>query len=134
MFNQFVVGTKYPVLIVPLWNWNREALADKKGPNRSNRTFMELKYFNRTLKILRFNVLIVPLWNWNKRSRKASVFHGSSNRTFMELKLHLSSSLPRLVSRSNRTFMELKYRWISVGNNGSQVLIVPLWNWNYIQH
>ena len=32
----------------------------------SNRTFMELKYFNERVGVFGEDVLIVPLWNWNE--------------------------------------------------------------------
>ena len=50
-----------------------------------------------------------------------------SNRTFMELKW--LKRLPFLISvSSNRTFMELKFVETYQELEGSQVLIVPLWN------
>ena len=100
-------------------------------------------------------VLIVPLWNWN-----LSTFNGAAikiarlNRTFMELKHRHRSGLPAPAVRLNRTFMELKRNWHAVNHwnvirlnrtfmelkpamevknvlNSSDVLIVPLWNWNW---
>ena len=118
------------VLIVPLWNWNRQTTPQPVGMAGFNRTFMELKLilflhrdlasfsFNRTFMELKFpdglsgldgsGVLIVPLWNWNSVIR----YWRSSRRRF------------------NRTFMELKSSNTYVVGNGRVVLIVPLWNWN----
>ena len=77
------------VLIVPLWNWNRE----------------EWKMECRGM-----DVLIVPLWNWNiggtycKTSLKES-----SNCTFMELKYLGRKHVTMRKVSSNCTFMELKF-------------------------
>ena len=53
------------VLIVPLWNWNSEALTERASD---------------------LHVLIVPLWNWNSISPLSSTEGASFNCTFMELK------------------------------------------------
>ena len=77
---------------------------------RSNRTFMELKYLEHNIQQQEKSVLIVPLWNWN----------------FVALKDN-----PVLLSAgSNRTFMELKFSWKDTVIGYQNVLIVPLWNWN----
>ena len=99
----------YEVLIVPLWNWNKKEKTIPHVLNGSNRTFMELKFFD----------------------PKTGTFKDySSNRTFMELKFKFSRTWNRTIFRSNRTFMELKWiilKWILFWLS---VLIVPLWNWN----
>ena len=98
------------VLIVPLWNWNRSAWnpSGNRG-SRSNRTFMELKWWTHNCDNLLFHVLIVPLWNWN-----------------------MADVLSRMFSFfcSNRTFMELKSKTRNKTETTMTVLIVPLWNWN----
>ena len=53
------------VLIVPLWNWNKKINWYERSISRSNRTFMELKYFVGFQSDNVQWVLIVPLWNWN---------------------------------------------------------------------
>ena len=75
------------VLIVPLWNWNPIVAALLRTLIISfNRTFMELKF-----EFCRFcpyasAVLIVPLWNWNLLDESLGIEAASFNRTFMELK------------------------------------------------
>ena len=123
-------------LIVPLWNWNVEDVAeDSDNAERFNRTFMELKFlsrgfhtdrsqwFNRTFMELKSPCrggrcaaailgLIVPLWNWNTWWLCAPRWCGQRfNRTFMELKSFTSGGVT--LSRAG--------------------LIVPLWNWNYMR-
>ena len=54
------------VLIAPLWNWNECFIyADSPRAVCSNRTFMELKFYNSSFCIIYLRVLIAPLWNWN---------------------------------------------------------------------
>ena len=98
----------YPVLIVPLWNWNSGATVTYSSQNRSNRTFMELKCQSKVKATTKIKVLIVPLWNWN---------------------LELNAITDR-AKCSNRTFMELKCQSANRRAGESIVLIVPLWNWN----
>ena len=75
------------VLIAPLWNWNYiETVIPDKADNRSNRTFMELKFNKLSLISHYCPVLIAPLWNWNPKSVNFFLVLFSSNRTFMELK------------------------------------------------
>ena len=75
------------VLIVPLWNWNKDSSNCCLKLEGSNRTFMELK---------------------STSDVEAYLQILSSNRTFMELKfLTMISSIDSEMS-SNRTFMELK--------------------------
>ena len=127
----YTLNLRSQVLIVPLWNWNSVQILQVILEFRFNRTFMELKWlqgplsmlrrdsFNRTFMELkcsnlmrlarRLTVLIVPLWNWNNN---------------LALRYNLDEAC------FNRTFMELKYYskgWQGLGNI---VLIVPLWNWN----
>ena len=76
-----------------------------------NRTFMELKcenfVFNRTK-------------------------HQCFNRTFMELKSMRNSRSIMSNNSFNRTFMELKFSCKKSIRFSKDVLIVPLWNWNYL--
>ena len=79
-------------------------------------------------------VLIVPLWNWNKGgARSGRALGRGSNRTFMELKYERYTTALQELNSSNRTFMELKYAMKSYRKEGGNVLIVPLWNWNWEQ-
>ena len=132
--NRFKKMLPLLVLIVPLWNWNYHSYQK----NRS-----------------RYRVLIVPLWNWNlveeaviikvlrsnrtfmelkSSSNIPSFFRTiSSNRTFMELKYERYTTALQELNSSNRTFMELKYAMKSYRKEGGNVLIVPLWNWNWEQ-
>ena len=99
----------FPVLIVPLWNWNYTAV-QQSFPQKSvlivplwNWNFSELLNGTRISSVLivplwNWNgllwhrdrrgafVLIVPLWNWNGQMRIGSRYVPRSNRTFMELK------------------------------------------------
>ena len=103
------------VLIAPLWNWNCRGACKLPPTNRSNRTFMELKFMQRFQSMKPPRVLIAPLWNWN--TRIAIVVHWartSSNRTFMELKFTIGFNTLEINLRSNRTFMELKLNSSSV--------------------
>ena len=65
--NWAVLRGKFPVLIVPLWNWNEYLAIETDAEGK---------------------VLIVPLWNWNNL---VNLYIGNgyngSNCTFMELKL-----------------------------------------------
>ena len=63
---------------------------------RSNRTFMELKWNTTEVSSRLVAVLIVPLWNWNLRVHEIHCVDSSSNRTFMELKLY--SALRKAIS------------------------------------
>ena len=98
----------------------------------SNRTFMELKYMTSGLEFTLTTVLIVPLWNWNAQGGQQDNRDGGSNRTFMELKFFLTFTYNDANLRSNRTFMELKWICWSWQTTSLFVLIVPLWNWNYL--
>ena len=105
-----VADGKMTVLIVPLWNWNDNAI---NTPN---------------LSIL---VLIVPLWNWNKiRMPIIKCSTMSFNRTFMELKWWEINVVSIVMIGFNRTFMELKLPCELCTATRCRVLIVPLWNWN----
>ena len=65
-FEPFPSCSLSEVLIVPLWNWNKQV--------KDEYTFERA-------------VLIVPLWNWNAALELSQLaFAESSNRTFMELK------------------------------------------------
>ena len=97
------------VLIVPLWNWNPFKASNLCTLECSNRTFMELKY----------SFLLSPFYRLS-----------CSNRTFMELKLLAAPWFWWLLRSSNRTFMELKFAIGICSIVVSEVLIVPLWNWN----
>ena len=78
-------------------------------------------------------VLIVPLWNWNGILIVSLLsLISSSNRTFMELKFLFMLFVTSAKLRSNRTFMELKWEERHITFELMRVLIVPLWNWNYI--
>ena len=100
------------VLIVPLWNWNRD---------------------RHTIMTAVGIVLIVPLWNWNSVGREVAFAFKRSNRTFMELKLltligYLLSLLVLIVPLWNWNWFHLpQYRC------PRNVLIVPLCNWNVQQ-
>ena len=76
------------VLIVPLWNWNRQEGKEEDNGEGSNCTFMELKSEYDWVHAINPRVLIVPLWNWNPLKAVGSFFVGCSNCTFMELKWH----------------------------------------------
>ena len=104
---------------------------EEKERTRFNRTFMELKYENRTKMLGTCRVLIVPLWNWNDRpytyydlnenvlivplwnwNRTIASWANDSkgfNRTFMELKYNTILIDKSSKTCFNRTFMELKY-------------------------
>ena len=120
------------VLIVPLWNWNRSAWnpSGNRG-SRSNRTFMELKWWTHNCDNLLFHVLIVPLWNWNLSNALLAEF-------LPEVLIvplwnwNMADVLSRMFSFfcSNRTFMELKSKTRNKTETTMTVLIVPLWNWN----
>ena len=75
----------------------------------SNRTFMELKW-----------------WNWLAQGTSTRC----SNRTFMELKYMIGKGRGLATNSSNRTFMELKSNTSTKKGSSSTVLIAPLWNWN----
>ena len=70
-------------------HYSETSIEDEEMAERSNRTFMELKFDN---------ISFQDLLNY------------SSNRTFMELKLQISSSFTPGIVSSNRTFMELKLK------------------------
>ena len=70
MNSLMLVLAYWPVLIVPLWNWNEEEDFPDEPTQGFNRTFMELK--------------------WRKAS-SISLILSSFNRTFMELKSHRGS-------------------------------------------
>ena len=141
------------VLIVPLWNWNKDNVkVSVSGNYRSNCTFMELKSRHTADHLLTRRVLIVPLWNWNVYTHPFFLQMSRSNCTFMELKWNMIRTKKK-ISSSNCTFMELKYLWRlqrlapSTCSNCTfmelkfgfklviytrvNVLIVPLWNWNF---
>ena len=101
---------KYDVLIVPLWNWNR---------NTGTASMMR----RRVLIVPLWNwntahpppppkggylVLIVPLWNWNSIFPFCFFFTWSFNCTFMELKWTLCNTFLNFILSFNCTFMELK--------------------------
>ena len=142
------------VLIVPLWNWNRSAWnpSGNRG-SRSNRTFMELKWWTHNCDNLLFHVLIVPLWNWNGTATCDSIGcccvlivplwnWNLSNALLAEFlpevlivplwNWNMADVLSRMFSFfcSNRTFMELKSKTRNKTETTMTVLIVPLWNWN----
>ena len=54
------------------------------------------------------------------------------NRTFMELKLNTTYRSTIITTGFNRTFMELKLHVILLCLKHKAVLIVPLWNWNFL--
>ena len=140
------------VLIVPLWNWNLRSIHLHYTLLCSNRTFMELKSPYCRFLITSEGVLIVPLWNWNSSTSLAAedyctvlivplwnwnwvlpvpfIISRSSNRTFMELKSSRRHQDSASQDSSNRTFMELKSGTKRSKRIRSEVLIVPLWNWN----
>ena len=91
---------------------------------------MELKWEERHITFELMRVLIVPLWNWNYWNAFESASYCSSNRTFMELKLPRRLQSSTTLSSSNRTFMELKSHEGKQTAHDTDVLIVPLWNWN----
>ena len=79
-----------------------------------NCTFMELKY---------------------SLDKLISVAVFGFNCTFMELKYWLDTKEKETISSFNCTFMELKYLWRDDRQNIlASVLIVPLWNWNFINN
>ena len=78
--------TPKPVLIVPLWNWNKQMITNNNDLKSFNRTFMELKSYYQAQMFKALAVLIVPLWNWNWVNPNESFKIGCFNRTFMELK------------------------------------------------
>ena len=105
------VHDKIHVLIVPLWNWNRD-IPDKNDAHRGKVLIVPLWNWNRgnnSSRKPRKGVLTVPLWNWNTVGQNVHPLGWCFNRTFMELKCN------------NR------FRC----SNETDVLIVPLWNWNY---
>ena len=101
-----------PVLIEPLWNWNRKEAEIKAKKQKSlNRTFVELKPF--------FNS---PVFKSNT----------GLNRTFVELK-HAFPIVDNIRAPClNRTFVELKPHSALYRCPRVVVLIEPLWNWNFI--
>ena len=123
----------YVVLIVPLWNWNWIVISDFTFHVSFNRTFMELK-FDIEKPLLNFKyVLIVPLWNWNWGSEGRKGSRGRFNRTFMELKSITFREYIARIFCFNRTFMELKLWIFKPSATVLLVLIVPLWNWNFLR-
>ena len=98
------------VLIVPLWNWNKQTIRNKIIVHSFNCTFMELKWFCRAHLPVARRVLIVPLWNWNSLPRPCFVSARSFNCTFMELKYKSSRTWRTRWHSFNCTFMELKWR------------------------
>ena len=99
----------HPVLIAPLWNWNRRRDGVLRSWAGSNRTFMELKY----------------LWEYDDILEAES-----SNRTFMELKL-ISN---RNADTPKQVLIAPLWNWNNLGRpfrvHPHSVLIAPLWNWN----
>ena len=84
--NLFQEDQQPPVLIAPLWNWNLDSHLSILCRVCSNRTFMELKWYEYPLFTLVTTVLIAPLWNWNRGGWAGRYCDPRSNRTFMELK------------------------------------------------
>ena len=126
---------KSEVLIVPLWNWNKNKSLMQNWGKGSNRTFMELKL--RLLQSVqkRYGVLIVPLWNWNTNQVMLCV-HKDWVLIVPLWNWNSASTHERALSgsSSNRTFMELKHLLISSIPTDERVLIVPLWNWNEVKN
>ena len=119
------------VLIVPLWNWNTNRQRNRSRTTGINCTVVELKHAwpgkRRTYRW----VLIVPLWNWNRWIR-STVYNNRQciNCTVVELKLPKPIRFSCLFSSINCTVVELKLRRITSSDKVTNVLIVPLWNWN----
>ena len=107
---QILSGLRHlPVLIVPLWNWNRGA----GSLSRTKFAVLIVPLWNwnndwHRLLVKYNKVLIVPLWNWNEGHQSHYRKPWRSNRTFMELKLVRHPNRECRKMCSNRTFMELK--------------------------
>ena len=93
---------------------------------------MELKSAKRQRRTRRQPVLIVPLWNWNRSAFLLAFCLLCSNCTFMELKWKTLCQICLPSKSSNCTFMELKLTRSSCFPATAPVLIVPLWNWNWV--
>ena len=121
------------LLIEPLWNWNikKSQIVEKTGLLLIEPlwNWNHLGFEPRNI----FPVLLIePLWNWNIA---ATVYFSapvaSFNRTTMELK-PTPARLHRLASSAfNRTTMELKHMRCPQNTASGNLLIEPLWNWNY---
>ena len=126
-----------PVLIVPLWNWNRDVLVcSYKNKQSINCTVVELKRqqqrMNRS-EHLRINCTVVEL----KLLWRASGFFccWCINCTVVELKQTFSNRSTFFIIRINCTVVELKQnidKYVVIDT--STVLIVPLWNWNRLDY
>ena len=122
-----------PVLIEPLWNWNRLYRQVRQVRTCLNRTFMELKWVRPAWALELLAVLIEPLWNWNRTRATTQQPRTRLNRTFMELKSNTGDRSAATNTGLNRTFMELKCDDMrELGHRIIVVLIEPLWNWNIV--
>ena len=123
------------VLIVPLWNWNKDSSNSSRKEEGSNRTFMELKLGLRHIQLERrrcSNRTFMELKSITTITSEKR--RGRSNRTFMELKYGFYAWTTSERCGSNRTFMELKFENSYTLSSEHDVLIVPLWNWNRTLH
>ena len=121
------------VLLVPLWNWNgKDTLLD----NRSMPFYSYLYGIETEDKTGRFpygREFYSYLYGIETSSSlNVSGSRCSFTRTFMELKPCLTGACISWYSRFTRTFMELKHYSLVYTELIYIVLLVPLWNWNYI--
>ena len=142
------------VLIAPLWNWNKFGRLNYLNSGaRSNRTFMELKYWlrsspttpnhrsNRTFMELKstketsdvypWAVLIAPLWNWNFVPKMA---HRRGKRVLIAPLWNWNSRVLKMCGWTRNVLIAPLWNWNDRSGQGIPaafaVLIAPLWNWN----
>ena len=101
----------WPLLIAPIWNWNLSTGEDDAGF---------------------FILLIAPIWNWNLVNQIDGKGEATpSNCTNMELKQRRRRLPAAVLLSSNCTNMELKPFTGKHVFALLNLLIAPIWNWNY---